>query len=57
MLDKSGEACGKTGIGALILIAKKKNWVPTVLCYKNSGDTYGDKERVVGYVSIIFTEH
>jgi MEMO1 family protein len=57
MLDKSGDACGKIGIGALIILAKKNKWVPTILCYKNSGDTYGDKERVVGYVSIIFTEH
>jgi len=29
---------------------------PHLLDYRNSGDTAGDKERVVGYTSIAFTE-
>ncbi|MFA6065499.1 MAG: AmmeMemoRadiSam system protein B [archaeon] len=51
-----GDACGKIGINALILLAKKFNWKPILLDYKNSGDTAGDKKQVVGYASIAFLE-
>jgi AmmeMemoRadiSam system protein B len=51
-----GDACGKIGIAALILIAKKNNWKPVLLDYRNSGDTAGDKKGVVGYVSIAFVK-
>ncbi len=50
------DACGKIGIGALIILAKKNNWKPILLDYKNSGDTKGDKNSVVGYTSIAFIE-
>jgi len=49
-----GDACGKTGIGALLLLAKKNNWKPVLLDYRNSGDTAGNMEEVVGYASIAF---
>jgi AmmeMemoRadiSam system protein B len=49
-----GNACGKTGIGALIVLAQKYNWAPLLLQYKNSGDTAGDKKSVVGYAAIAF---
>ncbi len=49
-----GDACGKTGIAALLLLAKKNKWRPVLLDYKNSGDTAGDKNSVVGYASIAF---
>lgn len=52
-IDKC-EACGKIPIMTLVHIAKEKNWNVMLLNYNNSGDTYGDKSRVVGYVSIIF---
>jgi AmmeMemoRadiSam system protein B len=55
-MEKNGDACGKTPILVLMHIAKQKNWKPVLLEYKNSGDTAGDKKRVVGYVSIAFTE-
>jgi hypothetical protein len=48
------EACGKTGIAALIYIAKNKNWKGKVLSYMTSGDTAGPKDQVVGYGSYIF---
>jgi AmmeMemoRadiSam system protein B len=48
------DACGEIGIRALIIIAKKNKWKPTLLMAKNSGDTSGDKGRVVGYASIEF---
>ena len=56
MLDKTGDACGKTGIGALLILAKKNHWKPVLLDYRNSGDTFGDKEKVVGYAAVVFTE-
>ncbi|MFA5357888.1 MAG: AmmeMemoRadiSam system protein B [archaeon] len=52
----SGDACGKIGIAALMILAKKLKWKPVLLDYKNSGDTSGDKKGVVGYASIVFIE-
>ncbi|ATX81250.1 hypothetical protein Ga0123462_0375 [Mariprofundus ferrinatatus] len=46
------QACGATGINALLLLAEKQGLVPRLLDYRNSGDTAGDKLRVVGYASI-----
>ena len=54
--SKEAEACGKIGIEALIILTKKNNWKPVLLEYKNSGDTKGNKESVVGYTCIAFTE-
>ncbi len=42
---------------SLIKLAKRKNWKPKLLCYKNSGNVTGDKNKVVGYASIIFYEN
>jgi AmmeMemoRadiSam system protein B len=42
---------------SLIKLARRKNWKPKLLCYKNSGSVKGDKNRVVGYASIIFYEN
>ncbi len=55
-LEQKGDACGLTGIIALCLIAKRKNWKPVLLDYQNSGDASGNKKGVVGYTSIIFVE-
>lgn len=43
------DACGRLPVNGLLLIAKKLGL--TVTCYdlRNSGDTAGDRERVVGY--------
>ncbi len=51
-----GDACGKIGIAALILLAKKNKWKVVLLDYRNSGDTAGSKDEVVGYVSIAFVK-
>lgn len=48
-VEKEVEACGKTGILALMTLAKKFGWKGIFLDYKNSGDTAGDKTSVVGY--------
>lgn len=45
----SVEACGKLGILALLTIAQENHWKGKLLTYKNSGDTAGDKNAVVGY--------
>jgi len=49
------QACGGTPVNGLIVAAKKHRLHPTLLSLCNSGDTAGDKERVVGYASFIFT--
>jgi len=48
------QACGTNGIKILIELAKLLNWKAKLLDYRTSGDTCGDKSRVVGYTSIAF---
>ena len=48
------EACGLPSIMILLHIAKEKGWRSRIIDYKNSGDTTGGKDRVVGYSSIVF---
>lgn len=47
-------ACGIDGIKIVLEIAKLKKWKPKLIEYKNSKDTAGDREKVVGYTSIAF---
>ena len=51
---KSQEACGRMPVLALMHLAKLKGWKPELLDCRNSGDTAGDKRRVVGYAAIGF---
>jgi AmmeMemoRadiSam system protein A len=37
-------------------LAEKKGWQATLIDYKNSGDTAGEKTRVVGYAAIAFVD-
>jgi len=48
------EACGKLPILALLHLAHQNGWQARLLDYRNSGDTAGDKSRVVGYSAIAF---
>lgn len=50
------QACGGTPVNGLILAAKKHQLHPRLLDTCNSGDTAGDKSRVVGYAAFAFTE-
>jgi AmmeMemoRadiSam system protein B len=50
------EACGKTAILTLMEIARERSWRAKLLDYRNSGDTAGDKFRVVGYGCYAFFE-
>ncbi len=54
MLYNGCEACGKVGIGAMILSAKKLSLNPSILDYRTSANASDDKTRVVGYVSACF---
>ncbi len=51
---KDQEACGKGPILTLMYLAKSKGWYVRLLDYRNSGDTSGEKSRVVGYGAIAF---
>ncbi len=55
ILDMGCEACGIIGIKALVENAKDENLKSTILDYRTSGDITNDKERVVGYLSVAFT--
>ncbi len=49
------EMCGKYAVLTAMEIARKMNWSPQLLEYRNSGDVTGDKSGgVVGYASIVF---
>lgn len=50
------QACGATPINGLIEVARRRGLRPTLLDLRNSGDTAGDKSRVVGYASFAFME-
>jgi hypothetical protein len=48
------DACGHTPIRTLLYVAKQRGWQARLLDARNSGDTAGDKSRVVGYAAIAF---
>ena len=50
------QACGATPVAGLALTARRKALKPQLLDVRNSGDTAGDKSRVVGYASFAFYE-
>jgi AmmeMemoRadiSam system protein B/AmmeMemoRadiSam system protein A len=50
------EACGKQAVLTLMHVAKIKGWQGMLVDYRNSGDTAGGKNRVVGYASIAFVD-
>jgi hypothetical protein len=49
------QACGATPVNGLLLAARKHQLQPHLLGLCNSGDTAGDKSRVVGYAAVAFT--
>ncbi|MBI4980118.1 AmmeMemoRadiSam system protein B [Candidatus Woesearchaeota archaeon] len=50
------DACGRTPIKVLMHLAELKGWKPQLIDYRNSGDTAGDKSRVVGYGCTAYVE-
>jgi hypothetical protein len=49
-------ACGATPVNGLLLAARRRGMSARLLDLRNSGDTAGDKSRVVGYASFAFVE-
>jgi len=50
------QACGGTPVNGLLLAARHHGLSPQLLDLRNSGDTAGDKGRVVGYAAFAFLE-
>jgi AmmeMemoRadiSam system protein B len=50
------QACGATPINGMLLAACAHAMHPQLLDQCNSGDTAGDRQRVVGYAALAFTE-
>lgn len=52
------QACGGTPINGLLPVAQRHGLRPVLLDLCNSGDTAGDRQRVVGYAALVFVpEH
>jgi AmmeMemoRadiSam system protein B/AmmeMemoRadiSam system protein A len=51
------QACGARGINALLTVARRHDLRATTLDLKNSGDTAGTRDRVVGYGAWSFTDN
>jgi AmmeMemoRadiSam system protein B len=50
------QACGATPINGFALCARRRSLFPELIDLRNSGDTAGDKSRVVGYAAFAFTD-
>ncbi|MDE2440187.1 MAG: AmmeMemoRadiSam system protein B [Betaproteobacteria bacterium] len=50
------QACGAFPVNGLLLAANRRGLTPTLLGLCNSGDTAGDRNRVVGYAAFSFEE-
>ena len=48
------DACGHRGLAGAMRLGARRGWAPTTLEYLNSGDTAGDRSRVVGYGAVAF---
>lgn len=51
----TGQACGRTPIAGLLLLARRHGLEAELVDLRNSGDTAGSRDRVVGYGSFAFT--
>jgi len=50
------QACGAYPLNGLLLTARQRGLAPQLIYHCNSGDTAGDKQRVVGYAAFAFYE-
>jgi len=55
-LTEFEQACGALPINGVIEVARRRGLKPTLLDLRNSGDTAGDRSRVVGYAAFAFEE-
>jgi AmmeMemoRadiSam system protein B len=51
------QACGGTPINGLLIAARRYGLEARLLDLKNSGDTAGSRDRVVGYAAFAFHQH
>ena len=51
------QACGRAPIRGLLCAARSHHLQAHKLDLRNSGDTAGDRNRVVGYAAFAFTEN
>lgn len=49
-------ACGATPLNGMLVCARRRGLAPHLIDARNSGDTAGDRSRVVGYASFAFCE-
>jgi hypothetical protein len=50
------QACGNMAIGGLLDVAARRRLEVSTLDLRTSGDTAGDRDRVVGYGAWAFTQ-
>lgn len=50
------QACGATPLNGLLRVAQRRGLRPALLDLRNSGDTAGDRHRVVGYAALRFDD-
>ncbi len=55
-LISDADACGSTPVRGLILAARAHRLHPQLLDLRNSGDTAGGRDKVVGYAALVFGE-
>ena len=48
------DACGCYSVGGLTELARRRGWHAETVDLRNSGDTAGSKDSVVGYAAIVF---
>jgi len=51
-----GDACGRNPVNGLLVSAKKHGLSSQMVDLRNSGDTAGSRDRVVGYGAYLFTD-
>jgi AmmeMemoRadiSam system protein B/AmmeMemoRadiSam system protein A len=54
LAPSENRACGAVPIQILMQLAARNQWRPVQLHYANSGDTAGDRSRVVGYAAVAY---
>ena len=54
MVRTDNRACGISPLLIVNRLARRHHWEPVLLHYANSGDTAGDRSRVVGYAAIAY---
>ena len=54
-LDSFEQACGALPVNGLIVAAARHGLRPRLVDLRNSGDSAGDRDRVVGYASLAFS--